>query len=94
METRVRDRLRDFFEVKVKREVLRKWEEAREKEESSTLSQIMEFNWKVAEEQEKLEELAKSELKGVQVELQEEAAERAKRDKELVQEANDFLTSL
>ncbi len=70
------------------------WEEQREAMEGDMIGRILEWNMKVREEGDKLEETGKSELGGVREEVEKESKERSRSDKELLEAVNEFLFKL
>jgi hypothetical protein len=94
MEQRLKERMREFGEMKVRRSVMKEWEEQRDFMEGEMISKILEFNMKVREEGDKLEETGKCELSSIREEIDRETKERSKSDNELLEAVNEFLFKL
>ena len=55
---------------------------------------ILDFNWKVKEESDKLEDMAKAEFASLKEQISIETEERAKKDQESLENVKKFLVSL
>eukprot|EP00347_Sterkiella_histriomuscorum_P020996 403335661 len=80
---KVVDREQDFKE-KVLQKSLKQLESERDGMERELTRRILEFNWKVKEESDKLEDMVKAEIAGIREEIDREREERQIKDQDLL----------